>query len=64
MVRRVGIPSHLASAIWAGITSIVAIYTFVVFVFLVTTALCSIARPKRDKDYIVVLGSGLIEDAA
>lgn len=48
-------------AIWAGITSIVAIYTFVVFVFLVTTALCSIARPKRDKDYIVVLGSGLIE---
>lgn len=48
-------------AIWAGITSIVAIYTFIVFVFLVTAALCSIARPKRDKDYIVVLGSGLID---
>ena len=48
-------------AIWAGVVSIISIYTFVVFLFLVTAALCSVAHPKKDKDYIIVLGSGLIE---
>ncbi|WP_417143371.1 YdcF family protein [Raoultibacter massiliensis] len=48
-------------ALWAGVLSIVTIYTFVVFVFLTTSALCSIAHPRKDKDYIIVLGSGLID---
>ena len=48
-------------ALWAGIVAIVTVYTFHVLVFLTTAALCSLARPRKDKDYIVVLGSGLID---
>lgn len=47
-------------AIWSGIAAVVAVYAFIVFLFLMTAFLCSIARPKKNKDYIVVLGSGLI----
>lgn len=49
-----------AQALWSGIASVVFVYTVIVLLFLTTAFLCSIARPRKNKDYIVVLGSGLI----
>ncbi|WP_139651084.1 YdcF family protein [Raoultibacter phocaeensis] len=48
-------------ALWSGIAAVVGVYTFIVFLFLMTAFLCSIARPRKNKDYIIVLGSGLIK---
>lgn len=47
--------------IWEGLITVAVFYFMHVMVFLVSSILCNMARPRHDQDYIIVLGSGLID---
>lgn len=48
--------------IWMGIFGVLFFYFFHILVFFTTIVLCNLTRPKKNLDYIIVLGSGLIND--
>jgi len=52
-------PKWLES-IWSGIYFVICLYAFHVLLFLTTLTLCSLAKPHKNQDYIIVLGSGII----
>ena len=54
-------PPPWLQALWAGILSVVFVSVLTVVLFLVTVLLCTLSRPRPNKDYLVVLGSGLID---
>ncbi|MEG0283875.1 MAG: ElyC/SanA/YdcF family protein [Erysipelotrichales bacterium] len=47
--------------IWALVTSIITFYVFHISFFIMSTFLSYRVRPKHNKDYIIILGSGLID---
>jgi uncharacterized SAM-binding protein YcdF (DUF218 family) len=49
------------SAVWFGVLFVVAFYLFHVFVFLTTLALYNMSKPRIPQDYLIILGSGLID---
>ncbi|MEG0757060.1 MAG: ElyC/SanA/YdcF family protein [Raoultibacter sp.] len=53
-------PPVWLQALWAGIISLVFILSATIILFMTTALLCTLARPKLNKDYVIVLGSGLI----
>jgi uncharacterized SAM-binding protein YcdF (DUF218 family) len=49
------------SSVWFGVLFAAAFYLFHVFVFLTTLALYNTSKPRIPQDYLIVLGSGLID---
>lgn len=53
-----------ARYIGQGLFAVAVFYFIHVLVFLLTSMLCNLARPKYNQDYIIILGSGLIDGKA
>jgi uncharacterized SAM-binding protein YcdF (DUF218 family) len=60
LFRNADMPGWLVS-VWVGVLFVVAFYLFHIFVFLTTLALYNTSKPRIPQDYLIVLGSGLID---
>ena len=49
-------------AIWSGLVTVVVFFICHALVFLTTLVLSNIFKPQKNKDYIIVLGSGLVKN--
>lgn len=49
-----------AQCLRVGLTTIIFYYFLHILVFLVTLLLCNLTRPRKNQQYIIVLGSGLV----
>ncbi|MDL2294791.1 YdcF family protein [Ruminococcaceae bacterium OttesenSCG-928-D13] len=54
------VPRWLGS-LYFGLTLVVVYYFFHIFVFLLSDFLCVLARPRKNKDYVIVLGASLVD---
>lgn len=60
LLRKIPTPDWLWY-LWGGVLGLVALYVLHIVLFLTTLLLCNLARPPLKQDYIIVLGSGLVE---
>lgn len=47
--------------LWSGVIAVVVFFQLHIWVFLTTLILTNIFKPRKNRDYIIVLGSGLIK---
>lgn len=63
VVRSVSLPVW-AESLWSGFVAALGYFIFHIFVFLSTLLVGNVFRPRRRVDYVIVLGSGLIDGKA
>lgn len=56
-----GNPPQWVLHLWTGFTFVLGFYFVHIFIFLTATLLCNLARPKKNQDFILVLGCGLLK---
>lgn len=59
-IRSFSVP-HWVLSVWSGLVSMLVYFILHILVFLSTLFVGNVFRPRRRRDYIVVLGSGLID---